>query len=111
MLTDPTLPLEDLEATVQTVVIGGVRTFSFLGQSAQALVIMPIAILDATASVNGQPQSASRSGLADTRFRFSVLLLGGKAVTLEELPKAKKSTIIGTSLTVIAPTGQYFRIS
>ncbi|MBK8293128.1 MAG: transporter [Flammeovirgaceae bacterium] len=108
VLTDPTLPLEDLEATVQTVVIGGVRTFSFLGQSAQALVVMPFAILDATASVNGQPQSASRSGLADTRFRFSVLLLGGKAVTLEDFPKAKKSTLIGTSLTVIAPTGQYF---
>lgn len=108
VLTDPTLPLEDLKAKVQTVAIGGVRTFSFFGQSAQALVILPFAFLDATASVNGQAQSASRSGIADTRFRFSVLLLGGKAVTLEEFPKAKKSTIIGTSLTVIAPTGQYF---
>lgn len=108
VLTDPTLPLENLEAKVQTVALGGVRTFSFFGQSAQALVVLPLAFLDASASVNGQAQSASRSGIADTRFRFSVLLLGGKAVTLEEFPQAKKSTIIGTSLTVIAPTGQYF---
>ncbi|MBK7653445.1 MAG: transporter [Flammeovirgaceae bacterium] len=108
VLTDPTLPLENLEAKVQTVALGGVRTFSFFGQSAQALVILPFAFLDATASINGQAQSASRSGIADTRFRFSVLLLGGKAVTLEEFAKAKKSTIIGSSLTVIAPTGQYF---
>jgi len=108
VLTDPTLPLENLEAKVQTVTIGGVRTFSFFGRTAQALVVLPFASLNATALVNGQAQSASRSGIADTRLRLSVLLLGGKAVTLDEFPKTKKSTIIGTSLTVAVPTGQYF---
>lgn len=108
VLTDPTLPLENLEAKVQTITLGGVRTFSFFGRTAQTLVALPFASLDATALVNGQAQSASRTGIADTRLRFSVLLLGGKATTLEEFPKIKKSTIIGTSLTVVAPTGQYF---
>jgi hypothetical protein len=37
-----------------------------------------------------------------------MLLLGGKAVTLSDYAKENNRTFFGTSLTVIAPTGQYF---
>lgn len=108
VLTDPTLPLEDLTAQVQALTLGGVRTFSLFGRTAQALAVLPYGWVDASAIVNGQSQTATRSGFADMRFRLSVLLLGGKATTLADFGKSKKQTIIGTSLTVVAPTGQYF---
>ncbi|MGC3947556.1 MAG: transporter [Chryseolinea sp.] len=108
VVTDPTLPLEDLKATVNTATVGVARTFGIAGRSAQALVVLPYGWVDASALVNGQPQTASRNGLADMRVRLSVLLLGGKTVTLEEYPKDATRTIIGTSITVIAPTGQYY---
>jgi hypothetical protein len=108
VLTDPTLPLQDLEAKVQAVTVGAVRTFSLFGQTAQALAVLPFGWLEANALVNGQSQSASRSGFADMRFRLSVLLLGGKATTLGEFAKSKRQTIIGGSVTIVAPTGQYF---
>lgn len=108
VLTDPTLPLDDLQATVNSVSVGIARTFDFFGRSAQALVVLPYGWLDATALVSGQPQAASRAGFADMRLRLSILLLGGKTVTFNEYKKDNTRTILGTSLTVICPTGEYF---
>ena len=108
VLTDPTLPLENLEATANVTTLGVARTFALLGKSAQVLYVLPYSWAEASALVNGQPQSTSRSGFADMRLRLSVLLLGGKAVGMSDFLKENKRTIIGTSLMVIAPTGQYF---
>lgn len=108
VLTDPTLPLENLEATISTTSLGVSRTFSLFGYSAQALVVQPFTWAEATALVNGQPESVMRTGLADMRLRLSVLLVGGKAITLSEYAKDKTRTIVGTSMTIVAPTGEYF---
>jgi hypothetical protein len=48
-----------------------------------------------------------RSGLLDSSFRFSVNLMGGSAMNLKEYQSWKQKTILGVSLRVIAPTGQY----
>jgi hypothetical protein len=108
ILTDPTLPLEDLKATVNIATLGIARTFGLLGRSAQALVVLPYGWIDGSALVNGQSQTASRSGVADMRMRLSVLLLGGKAVTFQEYAKDTARTLLGASFTVVAPTGQFF---
>lgn len=109
VLTDATSPLKDLKANVQTFTVGYVRSFSLGGLTAQALAVVPFCFLNGSASINGQTQTGSRTGLADMRLRMSVLLLGGKAMTIREMMKHnnKPRTIIGTSLTVQAPTGQY----
>jgi hypothetical protein len=39
---------------------------------------------------------------------MSVLLFGAPAVTMQEFAKEKPKTVLGTSLTIIAPTGQNF---
>jgi hypothetical protein len=108
VLTDPTLPLEDLEATVNVTTLGLARTFGLFGKSAQLLCVLPYSWANASALVNGQLESTSRSGFADLRLRLSVLLLGGKAVTMSEFLKENNRTLIGASLMVITPTGQYF---
>ncbi len=58
-------------------------------------------------NVAEQAQQIRRSGLADLRVKLSVNLLGTKAMSREEFVKAPKKTILGVSLTVQAPTGQY----
>ena len=55
----------------------------------------------------GTNRSAYRSGLLDFSARFSVNLLGGPAMQPREFAKWKQKTILGVSLKVIAPTGQY----
>jgi hypothetical protein len=42
------------------------------------------------------------------RLRLSVLFHGAPAATLAEFAKAPRRTILGASLTVVAPTGQFF---
>jgi hypothetical protein len=48
-----------------------------------------------------------RSGLLDSVYRFSVNLKGGPAMPLEKYMKWKQKVLLGASLKVVAPTGQY----
>src|SRR6201987_3930372 len=48
-----------------------------------------------------------RSGLLDSSFRFSVNLKGGPAMSIKDYLASKQKTILGESLRVVAPTGQY----
>jgi hypothetical protein len=67
---------------------------------------LPYSWAQLSGKVVGEDSSITRSGLGDTRFRLSVLLLGAPATTLQEFVKSSPQTVLGASLTVIAPTGQ-----
>jgi hypothetical protein len=108
VVTDPSIPLTDLKATLGTGILNYGHSFSLFGLTAQALAVLPYANGKATALVNGQLQSRYLSGIGDMRFRMSVLLFGAPAVTMREFAKEKTKTVLGTSLTIIAPTGQNF---
>lgn len=108
IVTDATLPLEDLEAEIISPSLGVVRSFSLLGRTAQVSAFLPYAWGEASATIYGTPQSTSRNGFGDIRLRFSWLLLGAPAATPAEVFKSPRKTIIGTSLNIVTPTGQYF---
>ena len=108
VLTDPSLPIENLKANVQTVNIGYARSFNLLGKTATVFAALPYSWAQASAVVNAQSESISRSGFSDMRMRLSVLVLGAPATTAANFAKVKHKTILGVSLTVSAPTGQYF---
>jgi hypothetical protein len=108
VVIDPTLPLQDLEASVQVASLGYVHAFNLFGLTSQALVVQPYSWAQASATVGGQPESITRSGFADTRLRLTVLVHGAPALGLAEFMKAPKKTIVGVSVNVVAPTGQYF---
>ncbi len=48
-----------------------------------------------------------RSGLTDSVYRFSVNLKGGPAMPVQKYMKWKQKILLGASLKVAAPTGQY----
>lgn len=109
VVTDPTLPIEDLEATVHGASLGYVRTFGLFGLTSSAMVAVPYSWAEASGKVVGQAQSITRSGLADSRLRLTVLLHGAPAAGVAEIMKAtKKKTLVGVSLNVGAPTGEFF---
>ena len=58
-------------------------------------------------TVAGAEASAYRSGLLDAVFRFSVNLKGAPAMTPGEYGKWRQKTLVGFSVKVVAPTGQY----
>ena len=108
VLTDPTLPIENLKASIETMNIGYGRSFGLLGKTAQVFAAFPFTWAQASADVNGQRESISRSGFSDMRIRASVLLLGAPATTRANFAKVKHKTNLGVSLNVVVPTGQYF---
>jgi hypothetical protein len=108
ILTDPSIPLKDFKANVEMLTLGYGRTFSLFGLTSQAFAVLPVCYAEATALVAGQSRKVDRRGTADIRARLSVLLIGGRALKLKEFAKRKKGTILGTSISIQAPTGQYY---
>ena len=77
------------------------------GTSGKVDVVVPYAWLSGSADFMGQPKEREVSGLGDPRFRFSVNLYGAPALSLPEFASYKQDVIIGASLQVSAPLGQY----
>ncbi len=107
VLFEGTLPIEDSKGTINTSVLSYFHSLNFFGRSANAVVSLPYAVGTFTANINGAPYKTRRSGLLATIIRFSVNLKGGPAMKPEEFQNWTQKTIIGASLKVVAPTGQY----
>jgi Putative MetA-pathway of phenol degradation len=60
-----------------------------------------------SAKLGAQEKTRDVSGPNDPKLRFSMLLYGGPALSLEEFRDYKPDFIIGASLEVTAPLGQY----
>jgi hypothetical protein len=104
---DPSLPVTGLQATINNYSLGYSHSFGMLGHVASIAVSVPYANANVTGNVEGEPEHAYRSGMGDVRFRFAANLLGGPALTPEEFAQRSPDTILGASVSVIAPTGQY----
>jgi hypothetical protein len=107
VLTDPSLPVKDADAKVNAAVLTYSRVLDFWGQSGTFALVVPYAWLSASGEVAGQTRSVERSGLTDITLRLSVNLYGAPALSLAEFRDYRQDTIVGVSLMVTAPTGQY----
>jgi len=105
--TDPSLPLTDAHLKIDTGVVAYVRGVDLWGNSGKVDVIAPYSHLSGTALVAGQPRERVVSGAGDPRFRLSVNFYGAPALTLPEYPAYKQDLVIGASVQVTAPWGQY----
>ena len=113
VLLDPSLPVSDASAKVNTLILGYVRSLDFRGNSGSVGLVLPYAGISAsgqiTASGQAEPQSASatRDGFGDPVLRLAVNLHGAPALPIERFREYRQDTIIGTSLTVTVPWGRY----
>jgi Putative MetA-pathway of phenol degradation len=109
VVVDPSLPVEDAEATVNSLGVGLGTTFDLFGRTALAVAALPLAWADASGRVGENAAEVSRAGLADPRIKLSLNLVGGRALVPSEFARAPRRTIVGVSLTAIPPLGQYDR--
>ena len=105
--TDPTIPLKDAKLQVHGVTYAYARSLDVWGRSGKFDVILPTAWLSGTADFAGQARERAISGFADPRFRFSVNLYGAPALSLAEFPDWQQDVIVGASVQVSPPGGQY----
>lgn len=107
VLTDPTLPIENAKVTAHATVLAYARSFELLGQSGKVDVMLPWVWVDGQATIDGTVHDRSVSGLSDPRIRVSWNFVGAPALTLEEYRGWHQDTILGVSLAIFAPLGQY----
>ena len=104
---DGAVPITGATATSSTPSVSYYHSLNFFGHSANILAALPYAVGDFQGHVKGAEGHLYRSGLMDSAYRFSVNLKGGPALTPQEFGKWKQKVLIGVSLKVVAPTGQY----
>jgi hypothetical protein len=104
---DPSVPIENIQARIDTAVPFYGRTFDLFGRLAQVGMAVPFAHADVHGDVQEQARSIDRTGFGDPALRFAVNLIGVPALTPQEFSARTRVTTLGTSLTVVAPLGQY----
>jgi hypothetical protein len=102
------LPITNASGRYSVPNISYYHSLNFFKRSANFTATLPYVVGNFQGEVKGSQQSIYRSGLADSVFRFSVNLLGGPAMPPKDFAKWKQKTILGASIQVVAPTGQYY---
>jgi len=100
-------PIKDAQVTTHTGILAYARSLDVWGNSGKFDIIAPYSDLSGTAQVAGQPRERNVSGFLDPRFRFSVNFYGAPAMSLEEFSSYQQDLLIGASVQVSAPLGQY----
>ena len=100
-------PVKDAQLEMHTGVLAYARSLDVWGKSGKFDVVLPYSQLSGTATLAGQPRERDVSGFNDPRFRFSVNFYGAPALSLQEFEKYQQDIIIGASVQVSAPLGQY----
>jgi hypothetical protein len=104
---DPSLPVTNGSATVDIETIAYSRALNAWGQSGILNLVLPYAEVSANADIAGQPRSRNISGLADAALRAAMNFYGAPALSQKEFGAYQQQTIVGASLLVTAPLGQY----
>ena len=107
VLADASLPLRDVNVKLHAGIFAYGRTFGLSGRQANVTLVTSYVKGGASGTVLEDRQEVTRSGLGDLRLRFSTNLIGGPALSPKQFAQYKPRTLLGASLTVVMPTGQY----
>jgi hypothetical protein len=109
VLFDGAAPITNASAKINVPIFTLYHSLNIFGRSANVLASLPYGVGNFQGNVAGgqTPTVLYRSGLLDSNFRFSVNLKGGPAMDAREFSKWRQKLLIGVSLRVVAPTGQY----
>jgi len=105
--TGGAVPITGASATLNIPIFTYYHSFSFFGRSANFNGSLAYGVGNFRGTVADAEKRAYRSGLLDTTFRISVNLMGGPAMPYSEFVKWRQKKLLGISLRVVAPSGQY----
>ena len=102
------LPLQDGRTRVHALPVGYVRSLDVFGSSGNVALLLPVVDLTATGSLDGVTEVRREvSGLADPTLRLAVNFYGAPALRPAEFAAWRQDLIVGASLALTAPLGQY----
>jgi hypothetical protein len=101
------VPLKAAHLTLLGPTLGFARTLDLWGRSGKFDVIVPGGRLAGSAVYQGEPVSREVTGFGDPAIRLSVLLYGAPAMDAGQFRTYRQDLIIGGSIQVSLPLGQY----
>jgi len=104
---DPAAPIDEASAKVNTTAFSFTRAFKLGGRSANFGVVVPVVTGHVAGLYLGEPAEVNRFGLGDPRIRVAVNLYGAPAMTAPQFVKYQQRTLVGVSISVAPPLGQY----
>ena len=104
---DPAAPIDEASARINTTALAFTGTFSLAGRSANAAVVVPVVAGHLEGLYLGEFAEVGRFGQGDPRVKLAVNLFGAPAMTPKEFASYRQRGIVGVSLTVAFPLGQY----
>lgn len=109
---DPLLQAEDVTVKVNSFIVQYVQPFKLGNKLARLDVLLAYNTARWDGLLVGVPTTVKRNGFSDPRLRLSLNLVGPKAIGSKEMREYMKShptnTIVGISIAVTFPLGQYF---
>jgi outer membrane putative beta-barrel porin/alpha-amylase len=107
IIFDGSLPITGSTARAHVSVFSIFHSMQLFGRTTNFSASVPYAVGNFRGKVIGAETKAYRSGMLDSSFRFSVNLVGGPAMNVQDYSKWQQKTLVGISLKVVTPTGQY----
>jgi hypothetical protein len=104
---DPSLPIEDLKAKLNIFYGAYVRSINFFGLSSKVDIVLPYGTGDWAYKFEGENLYDYANGFGDMRVRFSFNFVGSPALKATAYQKFQQKSIVGYSLQVVIPTGDY----
>jgi hypothetical protein len=101
------LPVRDAKGKYCVPIFNYYHSFGLFGRSSSIVVALPYGVGNFQGTAQGVEPHLYRSGLVDSVYRFSMNVKGGRALPQREFIKWRQKVLLGASLKVIAPTGQY----
>ena len=102
-----TLPSSDATGKYSVGIANYYHSFGIFHRSANFVIALPYGEGHFQGTAFGVEQNLYRSGLVDSVWRVAMNLKGGPAMQPREFMKWHQKVLLGASLKVIAPTGQY----
>ena len=107
ILLDPSIPIDDLDSKLHTMVAAYVRSIELFGQAGKIDAIVPFAAGDWHGLLDGQDTTRVIDGFGDPRIRLSWNSFGSPSLSGAEFSSYRQGTIVGASIQVFVPLGQY----
>jgi hypothetical protein len=104
---DTSVPITNAHLTTSNVVLAYARVLDLRGKSGKFDVIVPVTRLSGSADYQGVPVERTVSGLGRPALRLSINLVGSPALRVQEFAGWQQDLIVGASLQVSPPWGQY----
>ena len=105
---DPTLPIEDVTASVHRFGAGYYRSFALFGKMASFSLAVPVVDAHLEGLVEGEFATGDFVGFGDPRARLSWLFIGGPALRPAEFAQRPRNPItVGATVATQIPIGEY----